>query len=185
MIPRCFPFLPRGTATDVPLGAIIRGSGRSRTDVTTPRDHAEWLRASDSIRSSSPGVESHADYDRSRSADRGKGRIWKQIDRSSRFWSSKVYAFLVTMFQTLSRQCPRARGQDSILESYPCYIVLLIFAISISMHISNVHTLAQWSKFLQQKAFRRRPCLQPPARKSWWFRCVWHFPGWDSRSASP
>lgn len=42
-----------GTTTDVPLGAIIRGSGRSR--------------------SSSPGVESHPDYDRSRSADRGKG----------------------------------------------------------------------------------------------------------------
>lgn len=79
------------------------------------------------------------------------------------------------MSQTLNRQCPRARGQDSILESYPCYIVLLIFAISISMHISNVHTLAQWSKFLQQEAFRRRPSLQPPARKSRWFRCVWHF----------
>lgn len=74
-MPRRFHFLPRGTATDVPLGAIIRGSGRSRTDVlTTPRDRAEWLGASpDSIRSSSPGVESHADYDRSRSADRGKG----------------------------------------------------------------------------------------------------------------
>ena len=37
-MPRRFHFLPRGTATDVPLGAIIRGSGRSRTDLTTPRD---------------------------------------------------------------------------------------------------------------------------------------------------
>lgn len=46
--------MPSAGATPTePVGAIIRGSGRSR--------------------SSSPGVESNADYDRSRSADRGRG----------------------------------------------------------------------------------------------------------------
>jgi len=84
---------PSGTATDVPLGAIIRGSGRSR--------------------SSSPGVESHADYDRSRSADRGKGSAPEQEvcvsvgNSTSSSNSSKLQPATITerLRQVVGSQC--------------------------------------------------------------------------------